>query len=704
MNNQIIHFFSWITLALWLIISGPCTICAMEPMSPCSASQSENLKVSYTQSMGYLKAYLGDAFIEINPDLPLETIKLNIQKFYELRQLTDYLDIRTNLNHPNLIPIGEALLEEHASPNKDFSYHGAAPVIGLLYDIYAESRRQLLGINSDNLFLCRGTDQLFSDLENVADFIHEQIRKQHKKSFRNLCNYAADYAEKALSVNLFLFGNCGTAFDDTIKFFIEGTSDRTILLRRSLAKFFVYLGIDLTQTEGIEELISEFENLPLLDRGRLFQFSFASGTIDDFIYLSESLGRGVTTDWSQDYDLNKRQVSSLLEGMRQDPVNVKKYSEQIKFDAKRDTIRPFNLDIIQGRFLPHPRYFCEDSPLRVKSYWRGLSSAAPEVIAYKTLLKDLVSKIASLALKSKVILPRSTFLTDIPYHLISKTIDMPDTASSSASEHLLSAYICSGDLAQVKQSLISSEYCDINKSIIDINDLENQTNYSPIYLGVKYNHRELVNYLLSMGARIENEEADGRSLIGWACMNGYPEIAESLLNSGSNPNSTFRVRLQSNLIATVAMEYGQNEVLELLITSTKFAATSQECSKILNYIIESEKTDLLKLSFKLFSKNLNMNVSSKRSPLNIAIRTGNPEVVRILLKECHQAVSLEPTFGTPAIIEAIDVCKLPVIMLLVDEFGADLRKEYPFYGTPLKRAQTKKDESIIAFIQSRTTL
>jgi hypothetical protein len=670
--------------------------------------------VSYTQSMGYLKAFLGDNFVEINTEYPLETMKINIREFYNTdkgyrgRYLEDHLEIRTDINHSNTIPIGEALLEEYNFPDRDFAYHGASPQIGLLYDIYSEVRRQVMNIKREDLFVGRGTDQVFIGLQNVADFINEQLGKQNKKSFRDLCNYGADYAEKALSINLFLFGNCGTAFDDTIKFFIGGESYRNIFLKRSLIKLFTYFGIDLSKMEEIEGLIAEFEALPL-DRGRLFQFSFAPGTIDEFVYLSKSLGAGVTIDGSEDYNIEKKQVSTLIHNIRKIPLEVKQLSETVHhIDEEGFSVKHFDFVTIQGRFLPHPKLFCEDSPLKVRSYWRGLSSNAPEVLEYRQTLKDLISRVVTLILESRLVLPKATLLSCNPLNtlffskpcsdVIQEKTDMLHMANPIISDHLLSAYICSGDLEQFSQALEFTNQADINRFIIDINDLEDQNNHSPLYLAVKYNHPHIVDFLLSKGARVENEVADNRNLMGWACMNGYPGIIHNLLDSGCDPNSTFRVRLLKDPVVTIALEYGFYTIVEKLLNHQDYVLSKKRYDNLLKSLLKTQQSNLLGA----FLRKVNFETNNFKSPnrtklLNQTIKTGNEELVKIVLE--FTKAPLEYRFATPAIIKAIDQEKLSIIQLLIN-VGADLTKQYSFYGTPLERAHKTNNQEVISLIQS----
>ncbi|MDP1975791.1 MAG: hypothetical protein Q8K37_07470, partial [Alphaproteobacteria bacterium] len=292
--------------------------------------QNKHFDFNYSQSLGYLKAFLGNDFVEIKKESEFEDIKKNIQNFYEKdSEKYDFLVIRNNSNQENITPFVEALLEEQNSPDRYFMYHASSPIVGLLYDIYSELRRQIMNIQREDLMLCRGTDEAFFDIENIADFINDQLVKQNVKSFTGLGNYSADYAEKALSMNLFLFGNHHSSFDNSIRFFMEARSEKKVLLSKSLIKLFTYFGIDMSQISETKDLILKFEALPLLDRGRLFQFSFAPDNIDKFVYLSRARGLGITMDGSMDYDINKNQVELLIKEMRHDPIELEKFSKKI---------------------------------------------------------------------------------------------------------------------------------------------------------------------------------------------------------------------------------------------------------------------------------------------------------------------------------------------------------------------------------------
>lgn len=602
-------------------------------------SYDSQLKYPYAQSMGYLKAFLNDKFSEIRPEHQEQDIRKNIYNFYMIFNLKDYLKIKEDANHPNTIPVIEALLQEHIESDRDFAYHGATPWVGLLYDTYSEFRRQLMGLEGADLFVSRGTDQVFSGLSNIADFITEQLEKQNIPSFGELNNYGADFSDKALSVNFFLFGNHNHAFDNTIQFFIEGSSERDILLKKSLFRLFIYFGIDASKTNEIDNLLSEFETLPLLDRGRLFQFSFAPGVIDHYTYLSRCLGGGVTLDESKHYAPEKKQVEELINSICETPQETKKKLETKIIPRTKEN---FNLQHhTQGRFLSHPDLFSQDNRMRAYSYWRGLSREAPEVLEYRKRLNILVARVVAQIREKAIILPKNTILSNdnskgLSFLRRSSSRDAIEEAQISRldkiSDPLLSAYICAGDLEQFTQATEGDSSLDINKKIIDINDIEDETEHSPLYLAIKYNQRDVAHYLIKKGAVVDNELADERNLIGWACMHNYPLIVQALLKLGVDPNSTFRVRFMRNPIIKIAVDHGHDEIIENLMSHTNFSPDPETCEEILSALIKAENCKLLKLFTEKVTFDFNKSLGhSSKNALSKAIRTSNTELIRILL-------------------------------------------------------------------------
>ena len=272
--------------------------------------------------------------------------------------------------------------------------------------------------------------------------------------------------------------------------------------------------------------------------------------------------------------------------------------------------------------------------------------------------------------------------------------------NTNISDHLLSAYICSGDLDKLISILNNENQIDINKSIIDINDLEEETEHSPLYLAVKYNHPELVDLLLAKGAQIKDEPSADRNLLGWASINNYPLITQKLLHSGCNPNSKFRYRCLEEPLIELIQQYGRNEILEIFIKHEDIALDKKKSINLIKYIMENKLIDLVKVLFKnekFFTNNM-MDEDFKIKILNIAIKIENTEILNFLLDIFKLSFDSEPSVEKQPINKAIDTQNFSIITTLI-EHGIDLRIKHPLYGTPLQYAHKTKNEQIIKHIE-----
>ncbi|MDH3997681.1 MAG: ankyrin repeat domain-containing protein [Desulfuromonadales bacterium] len=85
-----------------------------------------------------------------------------------------------------------------------------------------------------------------------------------------------------------------------------------------------------------------------------------------------------------------------------------------------------------------------------------------------------------------------------------------------------------GDLVRVKE-LVEKGY--------DINSVDEDMSFTPLHYAAQYEHLEVINYLLSVGANVNahEEESIGETPLGNVSATCSYEVAEILIEAGANP-------------------------------------------------------------------------------------------------------------------------------------------------------------------------
>ncbi|MCV6630970.1 MAG: ankyrin repeat domain-containing protein [Flavobacteriaceae bacterium] len=85
---------------------------------------------------------------------------------------------------------------------------------------------------------------------------------------------------------------------------------------------------------------------------------------------------------------------------------------------------------------------------------------------------------------------------------------------------------------------------------------------SPLILASYYNHIDIVQYLIEMGADINEKDAMGNTALMGACFKGYSTTTKLLLELGVDANCT---NLAGSTALMFAVLFDQKECVEILI-------------------------------------------------------------------------------------------------------------------------------------------
>jgi len=198
----------------------------------------------------------------------------------------------------------------------------------------------------------------------------------------------------------------------------------------------------------------------------------------------------------------------------------------------------------------------------------------------------------------------------------------------------------------------------LNEPYIDIN-VKDEYGYAPLIWATKSNNSKIVKILLNKGANPNMQDNRGDTPLIWAVNNNNPEIIRILLGKGANPNIQNRnghtpliwaARNNKPEIVRILLDKGADPNIAGNDRYTPLDwATSHGTQAIINLIIKAKEKldctcnqDLLK-AVKANDENevrrllnepyINTNVKDEKgyTPLILAVRNNNPEIVQILL-------------------------------------------------------------------------
>jgi ankyrin repeat protein len=172
-----------------------------------------------------------------------------------------------------------------------------------------------------------------------------------------------------------------------------------------------------------------------------------------------------------------------------------------------------------------------------------------------------------------------------------------------------------------------------------------------------------VKQLLARGCPADAADYDRRTGLMLAAANGHRDVVTALLAAGANPNA--RDNLNGSPLLE-AVKCGWQDVVRLLVgAGASLQLSTTELSSALCSMVQEEQVDLLR---RYIAAGADMNAADydKRAPLHVAAAEG----------------------------------RLPLVVLLVEEGGADLAATDRWGNTPLAEARRAGAADVVAYLSS----
>lgn len=190
-------------------------------------------------------------------------------------------------------------------------------------------------------------------------------------------------------------------------------------------------------------------------------------------------------------------------------------------------------------------------------------------------------------------------------------------------------------------------------------------------------HLEAVVALLNHGAHIDEVSSTGYTALGYAVVGNYVDVVEVLLTSGADPN--IRIADKHTLLH-VAIQYNSVGIIGLLLThgavSSHTSAQFSDGWTGITPLITAVCCNSVEIVTMLLQHGVDVDCLSddkKMSPLTCAIRTGNRQLIDLLL---DYGAKVKPTNVVSLCpLQAAVTQQLPEIVELLIALGADVNSD-----------------------------
>lgn len=220
----------------------------------------------------------------------------------------------------------------------------------------------------------------------------------------------------------------------------------------------------------------------------------------------------------------------------------------------------------------------------------------------------------------------------------------------------------------------------------DVN-LMDEDGYSPLHSAACSLNREIVELLIAHGADVHARSGYGGTPLRYAAQYGYVPVAEALIQAGARVDGEDEPRTP----AVWAMLSDERTMVEFLVgqgarVTLHMAVYIEDVNRVTTLIVGSSE--------------LNLSLNELGTPLHIAARAGNSEIVRLLIAAGAKLDVKGGSYAYTPLQEAIGHKHSEVAAILIDA-GADITLGAA-HSTPLELAISSDQRDIVDKLLERS--
>ncbi len=261
--------------------------------------------------------------------------------------VTEFLNSNLNIagkvsDHVKQQYINAIKEERRLQGEKVILYHAAPAEVAFLYDVYTEIGRLLHGQAQDGYSSFRLLEVVAKRFNNLKEFISYHTDGGRK----SIDNYAQQFPEIGLSMNLFLFGNHNTATSSSYYMFSKNSASRSLynqFIGDTLKEILMAMDTPIKLMDAIiQRFVDIYKNFYKGRGGSLSLVSIDKSIVDSICYPSKSIGVQAKkiTDTQNSHD----ELSSVVAAIRNDDITDDGYIKklQVRLILLAEQMRLFN--------------------------------------------------------------------------------------------------------------------------------------------------------------------------------------------------------------------------------------------------------------------------------------------------------------------------------------------------------------------------
>ena len=260
----------------------------------------------------------------------------------------------------------------------------------------------------------------------------------------------------------------------------------------------------------------------------------------------------------------------------------------------------------------------------------------------------------------------------IPWAEIKENITHGSVAGSGFGFTLLHAFVKQGNELAIKYLL--------NKGA-DIDAVTKASGQTPLHIAIECRNPAVVAILLENGADFMAQDSKDMTAFALAIAQGDTEIMKALMAQRINVNNVARGGATPAKPLMLAVEYGKENIVELLIESGAQieAMDDNGNTPLIKAVAEDQRIHIVK---QLLNKGANVNAKNHHgvTPLHVAVQSGSEKMVNLLLDK-RPNLEARTTNGETALLIASKEGFMPIVQVLLG-CGAECVAGYPPGGTP----------------------